>query len=194
MMRHNWPRIIHCPTETEDTRERDADRRREIEREGEDGRDVSVKGAKAKVGKLIYDRVLQGWSATGQMRDADQALSPMMAAGPNFLHGVLKVTKTDPGLSVLEYRVTIFLTVGEAVNVRETSTNYNRMSLRDTEHENDGTIPFTDTISDLNAYSDYILENDGTIPFTDTISDLNAYSDSAKFLNPAPQKVTPALV
>ncbi|CAK9809127.1 hypothetical protein ANTQUA_LOCUS5895 [Anthophora quadrimaculata] len=47
---------------------------------------VSVKGAKAKVGKLIYDRVpsLQGWSATGQMHDADRALSPLMAAGPKL--------------------------------------------------------------------------------------------------------------
>ncbi|OAD53471.1 Filamin-A [Eufriesea mexicana] len=37
------------------------------------------------------------------------------------------------------------------------------------------------------------IENDDTIPFTDAISDLNMYSGSAKFLNPAPQRVTPAL-
>ncbi|OAD59145.1 hypothetical protein WN48_09759 [Eufriesea mexicana] len=35
-------------------------------------------------------------------------------------------------------------------------------------------------------------END-IIPFIDTISDLNVYPGSAKFLNPAPRRVTSAL-
>ncbi|GFW92992.1 hypothetical protein TNCV_4209281 [Trichonephila clavipes] len=41
--------------------------------------DVSQKGTRVKIGKLIETGFLQVWSAMRQMRDADQALSPLIA-------------------------------------------------------------------------------------------------------------------